>query len=217
LGRAIGLAPPPVRFDYVVRTRPVKKAELEKWRQRQDESHPQREAVLFALRELTGKDHGKTTEEWVKAFPTAEPEVRSVRLADRLVKADPLARMAMVQTYYQGKGIEYTWALGRAIPKLTGNSQEIAKLALANRMKNATVEELREALRDRHAEVRRAAIRLCGQRNQRELIPELIGLLDGEATTTKLVREVLKTMTGEELPDMGSWRKRYEGIARSGE
>ena len=68
------------RFDYVVRTRPADASEMlaheleAEWNARQmpadeseaarQDSYPQREAVLFALRGLTGTDAGSTSEEW---------------------------------------------------------------------------------------------------------------------------------------------------------
>jgi hypothetical protein len=55
------------RFDYLVRTRP---ATLADWKYGIDPKvqtqYSQREAVLFALRELTGADQGTTTESWEK-------------------------------------------------------------------------------------------------------------------------------------------------------
>jgi hypothetical protein len=56
------------RYDYMVRTRPANKAEKDAARVRglvdANPNYEQRESVLFALRELTGKDVGKSTENW---------------------------------------------------------------------------------------------------------------------------------------------------------
>jgi hypothetical protein len=51
------------RFDYLVRVRPANLRELFE-RVRPPDTYPQREAVLFALRELTGKDPGTTASGW---------------------------------------------------------------------------------------------------------------------------------------------------------
>jgi hypothetical protein len=51
------------RFDYLVRLRPAKLVELIE-RIRPPETYPQREAVLFALRELTGRDARPTAADW---------------------------------------------------------------------------------------------------------------------------------------------------------
>jgi hypothetical protein len=57
------------RFDYLVRTRPLTRLERARLEQPPKEKpaparDEQREAVLFALRELTGKDLGVTAEDW---------------------------------------------------------------------------------------------------------------------------------------------------------
>ncbi len=153
----------PLRFDYVVRTRRVGQKELAKWQALRDDRNPQRDAALLALRELTGKDHGGATEAWVKAYPRAEAEVRSTRLLGRLLRAEPMARLGVIQEYLAGKGVEYTWALARAIPRLSGPAQQTARLALAQRLAQAP-DELRERLDDRDPEIRRAAA-LASERN----------------------------------------------------
>jgi hypothetical protein len=53
-----------VRFDYLVRTRPATPAEVQTWRTKQADDYPQRQAVLFALRELTGQDAGDDARAW---------------------------------------------------------------------------------------------------------------------------------------------------------
>jgi hypothetical protein len=57
------------RFDYLVRTRPSTRAERTRFEQPQKanpnpDTYEQREALLFALRELTGKDLGTSSEDW---------------------------------------------------------------------------------------------------------------------------------------------------------
>jgi hypothetical protein len=208
--------PLPVRFDYVVRTRPVQKGERKKWQALEEKNDPHREALLFALRELTGQDHGGTTEAWVQAFPQADAEVRSVRLADRLLQADPLARAAMLQTYRDASGVEHTWALTRAITRLSGTQQELARMALVNRLAKLSVAELRPLLGDASDEVRRAAVRACAGKDDASLTEDLIGVLDGDEATAKLAREALKQLTGQDLPDAGSWRKWWSSTARTG-
>ena len=59
------------RFDFLIRRRPltaVQAAELLHRKQREIGRNPQREAVLFALRELTGKDLGSKTEKWLRGL-----------------------------------------------------------------------------------------------------------------------------------------------------
>ncbi len=58
------------RFDYRVRTRKATPKESQLLQDSQTEKklgdpYPQREAVLFALREITGTDRGTRTEDWL--------------------------------------------------------------------------------------------------------------------------------------------------------
>jgi hypothetical protein len=56
------------RFDFLVRTRALTPQEAAAWEKGMDTprptTYPQREAVLFALRELTGEDVGRRSEDW---------------------------------------------------------------------------------------------------------------------------------------------------------
>jgi hypothetical protein len=63
-----------LRFDYLVRVRDLSTSQINKLRTqpRRETTWPQREAVLFALRELTGKDLGTTYEEWKEILPKEE-------------------------------------------------------------------------------------------------------------------------------------------------
>jgi hypothetical protein len=63
------------RFDYVVRTRPATTKELEEALRPQADRPPSeaREAVLFALRELTGKDLGTTARSWAAVVGPRSP------------------------------------------------------------------------------------------------------------------------------------------------
>jgi hypothetical protein len=210
--RALGLIPPPVRFDYVVRTRPVQPAELKKWRAIDEERNPQREAVLFALRELTGQDHGLTTLAWKRAFPDAERELQTRRLAERLVKSPALEAGALLLRYGEAAGAEHTYAIARAIPKMQGFSREAARLALTSRLAKEPPEALPAHLSDGDAEVRLAAVRVAVQREDRSLAPDLLPLLDDPATS-RAARKALKQLTGQELPDAGAWHKWFTGVA----
>jgi hypothetical protein len=66
------------RFDYLVRTRELTADEIadhEKKLKRKPAapSYPQREAVLFALRELTGEDAGESSPDWYDILTYIEP------------------------------------------------------------------------------------------------------------------------------------------------
>jgi hypothetical protein len=67
------------RFDFLVRTRKVK-AEEAKTLKTKAAKPQQREAVLFALRELTGTDAGSETNAWAKLYPPAKLDDEARRL-----------------------------------------------------------------------------------------------------------------------------------------
>jgi len=66
----------PLRFDYLVRTRTLpREAEAkEPETPAPTADYPQRQAVLYALRKLTGKDGGTSSAKWreVLSLPSAE-------------------------------------------------------------------------------------------------------------------------------------------------
>jgi hypothetical protein len=65
-----GVWPGNQRFDYMVRTRAATVAETEKiTRYLKENRSPQREAMLFALQELTGKNLGPKPEDWLSLLP----------------------------------------------------------------------------------------------------------------------------------------------------
>jgi hypothetical protein len=52
------------RFDYFTRIRPLSPLEKTAWLKKQQETQPPREALLYSLKELTGKNPGSTHEAW---------------------------------------------------------------------------------------------------------------------------------------------------------
>ncbi len=148
-----------LRIDYTVRTRPLSRKEAERLKGLFDgqTTWPQREALLFALRELTGRDAGPTTEAWQRLYPHAETEVEAARLSDALVRADPLKRESLLARYRDGRGPAYTRALALAARTLPGGAQGSVREALVRRLARLSLTELRDRLRDEDAEVRGAA------------------------------------------------------------
>ncbi len=70
------------RFDYLVRTRALTAMEQTAFEKAQKENkilktYPQQGSVLFALRELTGKDYGNAYEDWATRLPIPENQPRS--------------------------------------------------------------------------------------------------------------------------------------------
>jgi hypothetical protein len=61
------------RYDYMVRLRKATDAEMAQLQDSPAASYPQRNAVLAALRQLSGRDLGPTTEAWQKYAATLAP------------------------------------------------------------------------------------------------------------------------------------------------
>ncbi len=67
------------RYDYLVRTRPLSRPENIQFAKTEKENpvkskYPQRDSVLFALKELTGKDQGESYEDWKVMRKSFEPK-----------------------------------------------------------------------------------------------------------------------------------------------
>jgi hypothetical protein len=80
------------RYDYLVRTRPLSATEQSAFEKVQKQnkipgSYPQQGSVLFALRELTGKDHGNTYEDWSNGLRIHEDQPHTEKLQPK--KVDP--------------------------------------------------------------------------------------------------------------------------------
>jgi HEAT repeat protein len=188
----------PMRFDYLVRTRPLGPREAAQLRAKAPDPHryAQRDAVLYALRVLTGKDPGDTTEAWLGLFPTALTDVEAARLSESLVRAAPARKEALLTKLRDGEAPVNTQALAGAIPRLTGVWQGKAREALAERLARLQPEALRTKLRDDDAEIRRAAVLAVAQKKERDLVPDLIARLEDDTPLlSQVTRGALKTLT----------------------
>ena len=199
-----------VRFDYVVCRRLIPRREAERLQELYDgrPTYPQRDAVLHALRELTGKDAGYTTEAWWQLFPEAELDAEAARLTEELVSAPESQKDAALARLVKGKGAAHSEALAAAIPRLTGRWRERARLALADRLTRMTVDTLRDKLRHDDAETRRAAAAAALRKNDAALIPDLRSLLgDADPAVAAAARRALDGLTAKE-PDATAAKSR---------
>jgi hypothetical protein len=214
--------PPPgapfarTRYDYFVRTRDATASEKRAMKiLPASESYPQRESVLSALRGLTGQDAGPTAVAWREMFPQAEVDLKAARLCREVVQADGFQRVALLGSLRDGKGLAYTLALAGVIPALRGEMQETARQYLTDRLSRMTAETLRDKLGDDDPEVRRAAVLACTRKGKRELVPDLIALLEGdEPLTTRLAEAGLKELTGRSFEAPGAWQAWWQGEGR---
>src|SRR5262249_19108089 len=94
------------RFDFLVRMRPANaKEEAQSQAGSAPTAYPQREAVLWALRELTGKDAGSKTEDWVKLFPRAALNAEAEQLTAKLVKSKGAKQTELVNHFRDQEGV----------------------------------------------------------------------------------------------------------------
>jgi hypothetical protein len=199
---------PSFRWDVFVRTRRLSLSEVSRLKGPPEAaSYPQREAVLFALRELTSRDAGAATEAWVRLFPRAQAEVEASRLAEKLVKASPV-RLAQLLGQAQDLPQEVCiQAFARALPQVRGEGRDRVEEALVKRLVQLDADALRSHLQGNDLVLRRAAVSACAQREDKTLLPDLIGLL--EASDQALARKALaelERMTGLHFDDAAGWR-----------
>src|SRR5262249_23637374 len=85
--------------------------------------------------------------------------------------------------------------------KLEGETKRLAREALADRLTRMKATTLREYLKEKDPELRRAAAIAAGQKDARDLVPELIGLLDDHDSVRSAARAALKAIAGNDLGD----------------
>src|SRR5262249_37263845 len=149
------LWPADQRFDYLVRLRPVGKKELLLWQEKVEDAKPvspQKEAVMFALRELTGENPGPSPEDWTRLYSPItgqrwekplDPKEQVLYLKDLLVKSRPGRQEELLRVFKDRENPIYDRALTLAIPEMTTPVQKLARALLADRMVFVPVKELR--------------------------------------------------------------------------
>jgi len=191
-----------MRFDYLVRMRPLSAddSHLVTSEPGDDPRYAQRESVLFALRELTGKDAGDATADWVRLFPRTAVDVRAIRLSDAVAQAPAGEKHRLLAELREGKGLLYTRALALAISHVSGDAQAEARAMLARRLTRMTAATLQAKLQDDNPETRRAAAVACAMKESTDHVPELIDLLaDREAEVADAAHQALKSLSGRDF------------------
>jgi HEAT repeat protein len=199
---------PSFRWDCMVRTRRLSPSEVKGLKDRPEAaSYAQREAVLFALRELTGKDAGDATEAWVRLFPQAQTEVDAARLAEKLVKAGPVRLAQLLGQTQEMTDEACIEGLARALPRLRGEVIDRVQEALAKRLARLDADALRRRLQGSDPVIRQAAIAACAHRGDRALVPDLIALLEAQdSSVAKKALAELERMTGMHFTNSAGWR-----------
>jgi hypothetical protein len=208
-----------LRFDFLVRTRPPKPAEVREWKYRPDApSYPQREATLYALRAVTGRDAGPTTEAWLNLYPHAHAEAEGLRLGAALRAAPPDQREQLLARYRDATEDHYTDGLAYAIPHVPAKFQEKIRAALVERLARLPADDLRAHL-EGDGELRRAAARAFARTADAGMVPDLIGLLtDADPEVGEAAHQALCRLTGEDFgpPAGGPQRDRDAAAAKWG-
>jgi HEAT repeat protein len=139
------------------------------------------------------------------------------RMSEELVAAKGEEQLAVLARLRDSKGIDNTDALAMAIPKLSSDTQRQARDALTQRLTRMTAATLRDKLQDDNVEVRRAAALACGRKEAKELIPDLLQLLDDvEMDVVQSARMALKELTGQDFgpsSDAGSRERADAAVA----
>jgi hypothetical protein len=203
-----GVWPGHQRYDFLVRLRPLAAKEVQTLAQMFRDKRPtgQKDATLFALRELTGKDFAEDVSKWQayvdEHYPPSEAErTASIeRLTTSLVRVLPDWQEPMLLRLRDGNGAPYTDALVSVIGKLK-TSQPRAREVLAERLGRETVEALRESLRSKNLEVRQAAAQACLSKKDRTLVPDLIALLEDD--DDGVMRSAYQALTSITAKDFG--------------
>jgi hypothetical protein len=151
--------------------------------------------------------------------PKAEltPEQQVAQLREELIKTAPMEQFALIDKLRDAKGAINTETLAGAIPMLSGEAQTKARDALAQRLARMTVDTLRDKVHDDNAEVRRAAALACAMKEEKSLIPNLIGLLeDPESRVERAAYASLKALTNEDFgpPANATDERRSRSISR---
>src|SRR5262249_31857884 len=200
------------RFDYLVRLRRATENEMRVAEQMTNhmEVTPQRDMLRRAVREVTGKDPGATSEEWQHLLAAVQPVAGTgkeisqsdagdwkqflpisippppreepARLAKELIRAPTALRRAPLEKLRDGKGSEYSRALAEAIAGLSGEAKTESRQALAERLARLKAVNLAAYLLDEDSELRRAAALACALKEDRTHIGKLIDLLNDPET-----------------------------------
>jgi len=121
-------------------------------------------------------------------------------LTQSLVTAAETKRPALLREFVSKEGNQYTLALADAIPQLKGDSQSQARKALEERMAKETVAALRTWMDHDSPEIRRAAVVVAGKKKEKELLMDLIRMLDDiDGSVWRAAATALRETTGKDF------------------
>ena len=145
---------------------------------------------------------GRAAPSFRQPGPDAEVDVQALadRLGAELLRAPPAQRSELINRLQQGKGSQYTQALAVAIPKLSGETREKARDALAERLARMKATTLHAYLTGDDRELRSAAALASAMKEDKSLLPDLIDLLrDADSRVRRAAHVALTTLTGKDF------------------
>jgi hypothetical protein len=210
------LWPADQRYDYLIRLRPVGARELVSQDDRPKDAtlgKARREAVLFALRELTGENLGPSAEDWKRHYSTItgerfpkplDSEAQVLHIKNCLIEGQPTQQAEFLSALRDKAGTSYDTALAQAIPQLKGEVEKTGRTILADRFYCLSLKKLSEKLADPDPSVRRAAVSVCRQRKLKSFVPKLIPLLDdNDSDLAKQVHDALQQLASRDFGPRG--------------
>jgi hypothetical protein len=127
------------------------------------------------------------------------------KLAATLLRLPSDAQGTEIERLRDQKGAVHTEALAAAIPLLNAEMRRKARDALAAREARMRLDTIGRDLHDENAEIRGAAARACSlkqgtNKETRQFIPQLIGLLsDQDVLVARAAHDSLKDLSGEDF------------------
>lgn len=155
---------------------------------------------------------GSKTNAAVKDKPKDDLPDDAKTLGRELVTSSGTRREQIIAKMRDAKGDEFTMALAKNIPQLTGDDQKLAREALGKRLEAAKPDELVKYMQSNDKELQLAAARAASTKKGRdpgkELPLPLIALLDNfEDAIQDAAYEALKKLTGQDFGRMSApWK-----------
>jgi hypothetical protein len=188
---------------------------IEKWRQwltLQQSTAPHRSAAAEGKRDASASLEIVLPVLSQDEKPALPSEVD--RAFNELINSKGNGQLSTLARLRDAKDSESTEAIALAIPKLSGDIQQQARDALTERLTRLSSAVLRDKLQDDNLEVRCATALACGRKIARDLIADLLQLLDDpEMAVVQSARVALTELTGEDFGPTSDADQRGRGDA----
>jgi len=155
--------------------------------------------------------------DWDGGSILGQGQGEAAALAKELLTASPDRQAGLIEKLRDGKGFANTEALALAISGLAGPAKSKAQDALVERLSRMRPSTLLDKLQDTNSEVRRAAALSCAMRGNKDMVPEIVKLLeDPEPRVGRAAHRALQLLTGKDFgpaPDADTaQRKKATGL-----